>query len=81
VFRRIPTPGETEVQALVQRLAERIGRSLERQGVLVRMPRTAFSRSIWTRARPWTTRKSAFETDLQTRDIAKADVFEYIEMF
>ena len=36
VFRRIAPPGETELQALVERLAERIGRALERRGVLVR---------------------------------------------
>ena len=36
VFRRIAPPGEAELQALVERLAERIGRALERRGVLVR---------------------------------------------
>ncbi|HEY5568846.1 MAG TPA: IS91 family transposase, partial [Gammaproteobacteria bacterium] len=36
VFRRIARPSEAELRALVERLAERIGRSLERQGVLVR---------------------------------------------
>ncbi len=36
VFRRIAPPREAELQALVERLAERVGRSLERQGLLVR---------------------------------------------
>jgi len=36
VFRRITPPVEAELQALVERLAERIGRALERRGVLVR---------------------------------------------
>jgi hypothetical protein len=36
VFRRIEPPRESELQALVVRLAERIGRTLERQGLLVR---------------------------------------------
>lgn len=36
VFRRITAPSLAELQALVERLAERIGRSLERQGVLAR---------------------------------------------
>lgn len=36
VFRRIAPPDEAELQALVERLAERIGRVLERRGVLVR---------------------------------------------
>jgi len=35
-FRRIAAPRAAELQALVERLAERIGRSLERQGLLVR---------------------------------------------
>ena len=36
VFRRIEPPRQEELQALVERLAERIGRALERQGVLAR---------------------------------------------
>jgi hypothetical protein len=36
VFRRIAPPREAELQALVERLARRVGRSLERQGLLVR---------------------------------------------
>lgn len=36
VFRRIAPPSAAEQQALVERLAERIGRTLERQGVLSR---------------------------------------------
>jgi hypothetical protein len=36
VFRRIAPPSEAELQRLVERVAERIGRALERQGVLVR---------------------------------------------
>lgn len=36
VFRRIAQPGQEELQALVERIAERIGRALERQGVLAR---------------------------------------------
>jgi hypothetical protein len=36
VFRRIAPPSLAEPQALVERLAERIGRGLERQGVLAR---------------------------------------------
>ena len=36
VFRRIEPPRQEELQALVERLAERIGRTLERQGVLAR---------------------------------------------
>jgi hypothetical protein len=36
VFRRIEPPREAELQALVERLAERIGRALERQGLLAR---------------------------------------------
>jgi hypothetical protein len=36
VFRRIAPPSEVELQALVEQLAERIGRALERQGVLAR---------------------------------------------
>jgi hypothetical protein len=40
VFRRIAPPGEAELQALVERLAEHIGRALERK-----MPRAVFSSS------------------------------------
>jgi hypothetical protein len=36
VFRRIAPPSLAELQALVERLAKRIGRALERQGVLAR---------------------------------------------
>jgi hypothetical protein len=36
VFRRVEAPGERELQALVERLAERIGRALERAGLLER---------------------------------------------
>ena len=36
VFRRIEPPRQEELQALVERLAERIGRALERQGLLAR---------------------------------------------
>jgi len=36
VFRRIAPPGGAELQALVERLTERIGRALERRGVLIR---------------------------------------------
>ena len=36
VFRRIAPPREAELQALVERLAERVGRALERQGILAR---------------------------------------------
>jgi putative transposase len=36
VFRRIESPRLEELQALVERLAERVGRALERQGVLAR---------------------------------------------
>ena len=42
VFRRVALPSQAELQALVERLAERIGRSLERQGVLVRDAETSF---------------------------------------
>jgi hypothetical protein len=34
VFRRVAPPGQAELQALLERIAERIGRALERQGVL-----------------------------------------------
>ena len=36
MFRRIAPPSGAELQALVERLAKRIGRSLERQGLLAR---------------------------------------------
>jgi putative transposase len=36
VFRRIAPPSAPELQALLERLAERIGRALEREGVLCR---------------------------------------------
>ncbi|MCI0436641.1 MAG: transposase [Gemmatimonadetes bacterium] len=36
VFRHVPAPGTTELQALVQRIAERIGRLLERRGLIER---------------------------------------------
>ncbi len=36
VFRRMAPPGEAELKTLVERLAERVGRALERRGVLVR---------------------------------------------
>jgi len=42
VFRRIAPPREAELQALVERLAGRIGRSLERQGLLVRDAENGF---------------------------------------
>ncbi len=42
VFRRIAPPDEAELQALVERLAERIGRALERRGVLVRDAESSF---------------------------------------
>ena len=42
VFRRNAPPGEAELQALVECLAERIGRALERQGVLVRDAESSF---------------------------------------
>ena len=41
-FRRIAPPREAVLQALVERLAERIGRALERQGVLVRETDSSF---------------------------------------
>ena len=34
VFRCVAPPSERELQALIERLAERIGRSLERAGLL-----------------------------------------------
>jgi hypothetical protein len=43
VFRRIAAPGEAELQALVERLAERVGRALEqRRGVLMRDTESSF---------------------------------------
>ncbi len=36
VFRRIDPPRQEELRALVERIAERIGRALERQGILAR---------------------------------------------
>jgi ribosomal protein S27E len=36
VFRRIEAPTEAQLQALLERMAERIGRALERQGLLAR---------------------------------------------
>jgi hypothetical protein len=42
VFRRIAPSSEPELQVLVERLAERIGRALERQGVLVRDADSSF---------------------------------------
>ena len=36
VFRRIDPPRQEELQTLVERIAERIGRALERQGILAR---------------------------------------------
>jgi hypothetical protein len=36
VFRRIEPPRQEELQALVEQMAERIGRALERQGILAR---------------------------------------------
>jgi hypothetical protein len=35
-LRRVPAPMAAELQALVQTISERIGRRLERKGVLVR---------------------------------------------
>jgi hypothetical protein len=37
VFRRIAAPRQEELQALGERIAERIGRALERQGVFARV--------------------------------------------
>jgi hypothetical protein len=42
VFRRIERPGQKEPQALVERVAERIGRALERQGILARDAEESF---------------------------------------
>jgi hypothetical protein len=42
VFRRIAPPSLADLQALVERLAERIGRALERQGVLARDAEKSF---------------------------------------
>jgi len=38
VFRRMPAPTTTQLQAVLQRLSQRIGRYLERQSLLVRDP-------------------------------------------
>jgi hypothetical protein len=35
-FRRIKAPDKTELEVLVQRISQRVGRCLERQGLLVR---------------------------------------------
>jgi hypothetical protein len=35
VFRRITAPTERELQALVEQIAERIGRALERDGLIM----------------------------------------------
>jgi hypothetical protein len=45
VFRRMAPPGEAELQALVERLAERVGRALKRRGVLVRDAESTISSS------------------------------------
>jgi hypothetical protein len=45
VFRQIEPPRQEELQALVERIGERIGRALERQGVLVRDAEEGFPRS------------------------------------
>jgi hypothetical protein len=42
VFRRITPPGEAELQTLLERLAQRIGRALERRGRLVRDAESSF---------------------------------------
>jgi hypothetical protein len=42
VFRSIAPPSEEELQTLVERLAERIGGALDRQGVLVRDEERSF---------------------------------------
>jgi hypothetical protein len=42
VFRRIAPPSFAQLQAIVERLAERIGRALERQGLLVRAAEESF---------------------------------------
>jgi Putative transposase len=42
MFRRVAPPREAELQALVERMAERIGRALERRGVLVRDAESSF---------------------------------------
>jgi ribosomal protein S27E len=54
-FRRIAPPSAAELQSLVERLAECIGRSLERLGLLVRDTRTLSSSSAPKRAEPWMT--------------------------
>jgi hypothetical protein len=45
VFRRIEPPRQEELQALVEQMAERIGRALERQGILARDAELPASRS------------------------------------
>lgn len=50
VFRRIERPRQEELQALVERVAERIGRALERQGLLLAIPKRASSSSTPTLA-------------------------------
>jgi hypothetical protein len=42
VFRRIPAPSARALQALLERIAERIGRARERKGLLVRDCETSF---------------------------------------
>jgi hypothetical protein len=42
MFRRIAPPSATELQALVHRIAERIGRALQRQGLLIRDCETSY---------------------------------------
>lgn len=46
VFRRIAPPSEVELHALVERLAQRIGRALERQGILVACRLSSDHRSL-----------------------------------
>ena len=54
VFRRIAAPSEKELQALVQRIAERISRALERNGVLVRDCENSYLSWIPRRVVRWT---------------------------
>jgi hypothetical protein len=42
VSRRIPPPGQAELQTLIERIAERIGRTLERQGLLARVAESSY---------------------------------------
>jgi Putative transposase len=42
VFRRIEPPRQDELQALVERVAERIGRALDRQGLLARHAESSY---------------------------------------